>query len=474
MPSTYSTSLRIELVGNGEQNGIWGQTLNNDLGTLIEQAITGVGNIDLTGYSSYSLTSYDGLPDEARNNVLVFTGLPVANAVVTAPTVEKVYIVSNQLDSGYSVTVKTSGGNGVSILNGTSQLIYCDGTDFYTGVSVNSIFGNLTVSGNSTVANAVSVGGKITVNNSVTSSSANITMTANSSIISMLPNLGGFVVPQGTSAQRPASPKNGMARWNTDLGAYEIWNGADWENIVTGSYNVSYLIVAGGGGGGGGGGGAAGGGAGGLLSNTTAVIAGTSYPVVVGSGGTAGTEFVNAGNGANSSVFSLISIGGGKGGNYYLVQSGGNGGSGGGANNGSPGSGTSGQGYAGGIGNNSYNNGGGGGGAGSVGADATTGAGGSGGSSVANTITGSSVNYAAGGGGATNNTGPSNAGTAYTGNGGGAGSSGGAGGVGGSGVVIIRYAYPTQRATGGNVTSYTSGATKYWVHTFTTSGTFIA
>ena len=41
MPSTYSTSLKLELIGNGEQTGTWGQTTNNNLGTLIEQAITG-------------------------------------------------------------------------------------------------------------------------------------------------------------------------------------------------------------------------------------------------------------------------------------------------------------------------------------------------------------------------------------------------------------------------------------------------
>jgi hypothetical protein len=47
-------------------------------------------------------------------------------------------------------------------------------------------------------------------------------------------------------------------------------------------------------------------------------------------------------------------------------------------------------------------------------------------------------------------------------------------GAGGSGVVIISYASPTQIGTGGTVTSYTSGGTTYWVHTFTSSGTFTA
>jgi hypothetical protein len=50
------------------------------------------------------------------------------------------------------------------------------------------------------------------------------------------------------------------------------------------------------------------------------------------------------------------------------------------------------------------------------------------------------------------------------------GGGGGAGGNGGSGVVIIRYLGSVQRSTGGTVT-ITGG---YVIHTFTSSGTFIA
>jgi hypothetical protein len=41
-------------------------------------------------------------------------------------------------------------------------------------------------------------------------------------------------------------------------------------------------------------------------------------------------------------------------------------------------------------------------------------------------------------------------------------------------VVIISYARATQLGSGGTVTSYVSGNTTYWVHTFTSSGTFTA
>ena len=62
-------------------------------------------------------------------------------------------------------------------------------------------------------------------------------------------------------------------------------------------------------------------------------------------------------------------------------------------------------------------------------------------------------------------------GTANTGGGGGGASYGaGTGASGGSGIVIIRYLSATQRGTGGIVTS--SGG--YYIHTFTSSGSFVA
>ena len=42
MASTYSTNLALELIGTGDQSGTWGSTTNTNLGTLIEQAVSGV------------------------------------------------------------------------------------------------------------------------------------------------------------------------------------------------------------------------------------------------------------------------------------------------------------------------------------------------------------------------------------------------------------------------------------------------
>jgi hypothetical protein len=67
------------------------------------------------------------------------------------------------------------------------------------------------------------------------------------------------------------------------------------------------------------------------------------------------------------------------------------------------------------------------------------------------------------------------AGTVNTGGGGGGyGNTGFSGAAGGSGIVIISYQSPAQRSNSGVVTSYSSGGNTFWVHTFTSSGTFAA
>lgn len=162
MASTYSPTLRIELIGNGEQAGTWGTTTNSNLGSIIEQAITGVQTITM-GDATYTLTAYDGAVDEARNAVLVLGGTVTTPQNLIAPSVEKTYIIKN--GTGSNVTVKTSGGNGVTFVNGQVGIVYCDGTNFYSAVDVNNITGNVAITGSLSATGNVAATGNVTGNN---------------------------------------------------------------------------------------------------------------------------------------------------------------------------------------------------------------------------------------------------------------------------------------------------------------------
>ena len=129
MPSTYSPSLRIELIGAGEQSGTWGSTTNTNLGTLLEQSIAGVQAITMID-ANYTLTNYNGVSDEARKAVLVASGTNTAARDIIAPLVAKNYIITNNTTGGFAINIRAASGSSVSIPNGGTSAVYCDGTNF--------------------------------------------------------------------------------------------------------------------------------------------------------------------------------------------------------------------------------------------------------------------------------------------------------------------------------------------------------
>ena len=176
MASTFSPSLRIELIGNGDQSGTWGTTTNNNLGTLIEQGITGVQSIVMVN-ANYTLSNFNGVSDEARNAVLVVSGTNSAVRQIICPLVNKTYIVTNNTTGGFAITIGGATGSTVSIPNGVTAQVYCDGINFFssqTGSAGNfAISGNLTVSGTTALSGATTLSaaltyGGVTLSNGVT------------------------------------------------------------------------------------------------------------------------------------------------------------------------------------------------------------------------------------------------------------------------------------------------------------------
>jgi hypothetical protein len=179
MASTYSPSLRLELIGDGDQSGIWGQTTNNNLGYLIEQAVAGVITIAMSD-ANYTMSNYNGVVDESRNQVLVLTGTLTATRNLIAPLVEKTYLVKNSTTGSQSVQIIGSSGLGVTIPNGVTAYVYCDGTNFYNAISGSvgnfSVNGNLSVTGTTSLTGALS-GSTATFSGAISSVSPTFTGT---------------------------------------------------------------------------------------------------------------------------------------------------------------------------------------------------------------------------------------------------------------------------------------------------------
>jgi len=136
MASSYSNSLRLELIGTGEQSGSWGDTTNRNLGTLLEQAIAGYTTVTI-GNADATLTQVNGNTDQARAAVLNIASSVNLSATrnVVCPSVPKVYVVTNSTAGSQAIFFKTSLGNGVLIPNGAATLVYCNGTDVVSALN---------------------------------------------------------------------------------------------------------------------------------------------------------------------------------------------------------------------------------------------------------------------------------------------------------------------------------------------------
>lgn len=176
--TTFSPSLKLELIGDGQQSGTWGQTTNKNLGTLLEQAIAGVVTITMVD-ANYTLSSLNGVSDEARNAVIIVTGTNSAQRNVIAPLVEKTYVIKNDTTGGFPVQIIGASGTGVAIASGQTTSVFCDGTNFYP-ISVDTALEGPTSSTANAVARFNGTTGSVIKNSSVTvSDDGSLTATKN-------------------------------------------------------------------------------------------------------------------------------------------------------------------------------------------------------------------------------------------------------------------------------------------------------
>jgi hypothetical protein len=139
--STYSSSLRIELPGDGTQAGTWGDTTNSNLAYILDTSVAGYQTVSVVA-ASQALTFTNGPTSTAASNqavyaMLRFTTTTGATFAVYAPPASKAYIVWN--NSGQSMTIynssvignTTAAGTGITVANGDKVFVWSDATNFY-------------------------------------------------------------------------------------------------------------------------------------------------------------------------------------------------------------------------------------------------------------------------------------------------------------------------------------------------------
>ena len=132
MASSYSTRIKLEKQGSGENANTWGDRLNSNVVSLVDAAVAGVTAVDVDGQggTGVTLTANNGSPDQARSLGLRMTGTLAADVTVSYSTrPEKIYFVNNETAGGYNV-IMDNGSTKVTVGNGAA-LIATEGSNSY-------------------------------------------------------------------------------------------------------------------------------------------------------------------------------------------------------------------------------------------------------------------------------------------------------------------------------------------------------
>jgi hypothetical protein len=136
MASTYS-SLKIELIGTGDQSGTWGTTTNNNLGdAALGEAITGSADVAFSSADVTVTLTDTNSSQAARNLRLNLTGTTGgARSLILGSgcQIEKLYLINNTCAD--AITVKNTTGTGIAVAAGKSMFVYNNGTNVVEAVT---------------------------------------------------------------------------------------------------------------------------------------------------------------------------------------------------------------------------------------------------------------------------------------------------------------------------------------------------
>lgn len=248
MASTYS-QLKIELIGSGDQAGTWGNTTNVNLGTAIEEAITGSANVTFASSNVAIALTDSNLTQTARNLRLNLVGTITNIQTLFIPAIEKQYIISNTLSNSVRISNGSNAsptGTAFTIPAGRTSIVFNDGTNINDVVTYVSSLANLSISGASinnstsnasTFSNVSIISGNINNITSNASTFTNVTITT-ATITANAATLTNAVI---TTATVNGGTSNGVSSSNVIINSGTVGNvtiNAYTEGITTGYVNT--------------------------------------------------------------------------------------------------------------------------------------------------------------------------------------------------------------------------------------------
>ncbi len=126
MASTYTTRIRLEKQGDGENPNSWGAILNQNVIDLVDDAIAAYTTIVVSS-ADVTLTTADGTSDQARSAFLELSGTVSSSLNVLVPEQSKGFIVNDKTtrQNSATITVKTASGGGTAITSCEIRQLLC-------------------------------------------------------------------------------------------------------------------------------------------------------------------------------------------------------------------------------------------------------------------------------------------------------------------------------------------------------------
>ena len=189
----------------------------NDDGTMVQVA--------LTDFETYFETALDTL-----NNVTSASSLATVGTITSGTW--NADVIGVQYGGTGAATLTSNSlltGNGTSAVQAEANITY-DGTTF--GVDDAAVF-NESAGDNDFRIESVNSANMFYVDASVDSIGL-LTATPNAgTVLDMSASTESFLLPKGTTVQRPGSPVAGMMRYHSDDNVFEFYNGTEWKQTTT-------------------------------------------------------------------------------------------------------------------------------------------------------------------------------------------------------------------------------------------------
>ena len=131
MASTFTTNIRLEKQGDGENPNAWGTILNSNVIDLVDQAVAAYQIVSVSGTTPLTLTQVNGATDQSRKAILSFDGTLTAETSIIIPSVNKMYYVRNNTSGSHALKVKTAGNTAITIEQGSNVMVATDGTNVF-------------------------------------------------------------------------------------------------------------------------------------------------------------------------------------------------------------------------------------------------------------------------------------------------------------------------------------------------------